>query len=335
MLKFLKRLFFLIIISIHGNSSSASVMDVIDGTEDYYVLLSNKVKIFLCGQGDQKVSISRLVKFLLCSKINQDIETPSINSSSESGQRSDVFDFITIRADRFKMGLSIWDKNWSPGRKRVKVTISRSFEIMRTEITQSEWVGIMEDNPSYFSKRQYCERDYTVVSTENGEIALCPHHPVDNVSWDMIQVFIEELNNRENLTGCDGTPDSSPGCYRLPTEAEWMLAVRQGSKSTGYFGDELDQLEYIRYRFKSNDQDHGVDGKNDRDSYVNVWEWNQDGYEAELTGGFDPLVVGGSERVVRGGSWNPVSRYFRSILRNHENPKNGHVNVGFRLARNL
>ncbi len=59
----------------------------------------------------------------------------------------------------------------------------------------------MQDNPSYFDE---CGR-------------RCP---VENVSWNDVQVFIQRLNEK---SGEENT-------YRLPTEAEWEYACRMGRK---------------------------------------------------------------------------------------------------------
>ncbi|MFA0070371.1 formylglycine-generating enzyme family protein, partial [Vibrio breoganii] len=49
-----------------------------------------------------------------------------------------------------------------------------------------------------------------------------PQVPVNNLSWQQANYFVEQLNE---LTGEE---------YRLPTEAEWEFAAKGGNKSKGY-----------------------------------------------------------------------------------------------------
>jgi Sulfatase-modifying factor enzyme 1 len=44
-------------------------------------------------------------------------------------------------------------------------------------------------------------------------------------------------------------------------------------------------------------------------------------------------VISGSNRVMRGGSWNNSARNCRSAIRNRNSPDNRNDNLGFRLAR--
>jgi formylglycine-generating enzyme required for sulfatase activity len=85
-----------------------------------------------------------------------------------------------------------------------RVTIGRPFLLQRTEVTQQQWRAVMDTNPSHFKN---C-----------GESC-----PVERVSWDDVQIFLQRLNKQDPGKG-----------YRLPTEAEWEYAARAGS--TGDYG---------------------------------------------------------------------------------------------------
>ena len=51
------------------------------------------------------------------------------------------------------------------------------------------------------------------------------------------------------------------------------------------------------------------------DLHGNVWEWCRDAYKDELSGGTDPFVDGGWDRVVRGGCWTGPPGSCRSACR--------------------
>ncbi|MDR0836470.1 MAG: formylglycine-generating enzyme family protein, partial [Tannerella sp.] len=61
-----------------------------------------------------------------------------------------------------------------------------------------------------------------LMTSYKGDILEYFGLPVEQVSWEDVQIFIEKLNK---LTGKS---------YRLPTEAEWEYAARGGNKSKGY-----------------------------------------------------------------------------------------------------
>jgi formylglycine-generating enzyme required for sulfatase activity len=83
------------------------------------------------------------------------------------------------------------------------IRITRPFWMGATEVTQAQWVAIMENNPS-----QHRGSDF----------------PVENVSWFDVQIFINKINAKTGHS------------FRLPTEAEWEYACRAGTK-TALVGD--------------------------------------------------------------------------------------------------
>ena len=136
--------------------------------------------------------------------------------------------FQRVSKGSFVMGSPLTEKNRYSDEAQVEVSISKPFEIMETTVTQSQWHCVMGSNPSYFKKSKHCE-DHKIV---NG-VEMCPNNPVEQVSWNDVQVFIGSLNADLGLSNC----------YRLPTEAEWEYSARAGTKTAYFFGNKPSKLE--------------------------------------------------------------------------------------------
>ena len=81
----------------------------------------------------------------------------------------------------------------------------KNYEIGKYEVTQAEWRAVMGSSPS--------------------DNSSCGDNcPVENVSWDDTQIFIQKLNT---ISGKE---------YRLPTEAEWNYVCYGGESETKYCG---------------------------------------------------------------------------------------------------
>ena len=194
---------------------------------------------------------------------------------------------------------------------RVRV---RSFEIGKYEVTQGLWEAVMGDNPSGNT---------------------CYRCPVEQVSWDDVQAFLEKLNT---LTG---------ERYRLPTEAEWEYAARGGQRSDGYqYAGSNNPGSVAWYEANDGGKIHPVGQKQSNelglhDMSGNVWEWVQDcwhdNYGRVAPGDGRAWESGGdcSRRVLRGGSWNYGPRLLRTANRSGSSTGFRGSNVGFRIARTL
>ncbi len=200
-----------------------------------------------------------------------------------------------------------------------RVVLKAGLWLAETACTQELWQAITGKNPSRFKKGL--------------------QHPVENISWDDANDFIDKLNRLK------------PGLeFRLPSEAEWEYACRAGTDTPFWFGDELtpDKANYdgnypynngskgiyreetlpVKY-FKRNPwglyQMHG-----------NVWEWCQDcwhNYDRTPDDG-SAWEKGESDfRVCRGGSWGSDGWYLRSACRNRWYHVLGNGDDGLRLAR--
>ena len=187
------------------------------------------------------------------------------------------------------------------------VTLS-NFSIGETEVTQELWQAVMGSNPSHFSGTNL---------------------PVEMVSWNDCQTFIQKLNQ---LTGKN---------FRLPTEAEWEFAARGGTKSLGrkYSGTNYDIDNYVWYNGNSSSKTHPVGQKYSNELWLydmsgNVSEWCQDLYDSYSSSAqTNPTgPASGSNRVFRGGSWDYNARYCRVSCRTRKSPTSCYSNLGLRLV---
>ena len=166
------------------------------------------------------------------------------------------------------------------------------FYIGKFEVTQAQWKAILGKNPSRFK----------------GDLI-----PVQNVSWNDIQIFISILNNK---TGKE---------YRLLTEAEWEYAARGGNNSRGYLysgsNNPNDVAWFSNKRF-GYPQPVGQKSSNELGIYDmsgNVWEWCEDQI--------------GQRRVFRGGASNSPDNDCLPMSRYDKNNSNFRKDVlGFRLG---
>ena len=181
----------------------------------------------------------------------------------------------------------------------------RPFAVGKYPVTQAEWRAVMGNNPS---------------SNSN-----CDRCPVENVSWDDAQAYIEQLNA---LTGQR---------FRLPTEAEWEYAARAG-QTTRYAGsDDLDAVAW--YSENSGGKTHPVGQKQPNafglyDLSGNVWEWTASAYSEDYDGSETISTNDASAlRANRGGSWFYEPARVRVASRFWLDPANRFSARGFRLAQ--
>lgn len=186
------------------------------------------------------------------------------------------------------------------------VTLS-SYYICKYEVTQALWRAVMDSNPSNFKGDNL---------------------PVVWVSWNDCQTFINRLNS---YTGRN---------FRLPTEAEWEFAARGGNYSRHYKYSGSNYISDVAwYRDNSGNRTHPVGTKQANelglfDMSGNVWEWCSDWYGSYSSYSQSNPTGPNSEsnRVLRGGSWDFVSRGCRSSLRNGGLPGFSRDDLGLRLV---
>ncbi len=185
-----------------------------------------------------------------------------------------------------------------------------SFWIGKTEVTQAQWKQIMRSNPSIFKE------DF---------------RPVEQVSWNDAQKFLQKLNT---LAGKE--------IYRLPFEAEWEYAARAGTETPYSFGSDFGELEnYAWYNENSAEETHPVAQLKPNawglyDMHGNVWEWCQDWYKSTYYSKSPTNNPQGPSsghfRMLRGGTLLHDSTASRSAFRFRNTPDIKHYDGGFRVV---
>jgi eukaryotic-like serine/threonine-protein kinase len=194
-------------------------------------------------------------------------------------------------------------------------------------VTQAEWQEVMGNKPSRFKNK--------------------PRYPVECVSWNDVQKFIERLNQRSRETGV---------VYRLPTEEEWEYICRGGplseaqSKYLYYFARTKTDPTPVRTNDLSSTQAN-FDGRYpfgnaDKGPYLmrpckvgsylpnplgiydlqgNVWQWTSTKTEKAHS-------ATDTARVIRGGGWSNRGFTCAARYRAWREPDDVVQDVGFRLV---
>ena len=216
---------------------------------------------------------------------------------------------VLIPAGEFNMG----DESGYDSEKPVhKVKITKPFYLGKFEVTQQQWLAVMENKP-----------DPKVSKIPAG------------VAWDDCQAFLVKLNAKIGMQG---------GKFVLPTEAQWEYACRAGSTTKYSFGDEEARLgDYAWYNANAGGLPHPVGEKKSNawklyDMHGNVWEWCADwydpGYYAKSPSDDPRGPATGTDRVNRGGVWDRAAWVCRSAFRSYGPAVPGNC-AGFRVARVL
>ncbi len=262
-----------------------------------------------------------------------------------------VPEMVAVAGGSFTMGCTEeqGDDCYDSEKPPHEVTVS-DFSIGKYEVTKEQYVAFLNtivkelevDGNSFSYQQQPIFRyggtyDEENVSFENGQFVIeagYENHPIVSVSWYGAVAYCQWLSQQ---TGRN---------YRLPTEAEWEFAARGGNqgKPTKYAGsDDLDAVGWYVSNSSSRTHPVGQKAANELGLYDmsgNVYEWCSDWYGSEYyqelsnqgTVSNPKGQESGTDRVLRGGSWDDGARGCRSSSRNGFDPDFRFNNIGFRLV---
>lgn len=194
---------------------------------------------------------------------------------------------------------------------KATITFEKGFYAGCYQVTQDLYQKVMETNPSRFKGK---------------------HRPVENVSWDDAQTFLQQLNKQVKLD--DGLQ------FRLPSETQWEYAALAKQKFEYSGSQKLHEVGW--FKDNSNEQTMPVGLKEPNgfglyDMSGNVWEWCEDNWSEKVAEipekgaafeGGDKII-----RVIRGGSWCGDVNNARVAVRGRYPHVDGDYLDGFRVFR--
>jgi uncharacterized repeat protein (TIGR02543 family) len=244
--------------------------------------------------------------------------------SSEGKKTGDIYtipdlslDMIWVEPGTFDMGSPTSEAGRGDNETQHQVTLTKGFYLGKYEVTQAQYEAVMTGNvdglsatPSYNSNKPNC--------------------PVEQVSWNDIQVFLTRLNAQQSGNIPAGW------AYVLPTESQWEYACRAGTATAYSWGDSINSSDANYYYNFGQTRDVGKYSANAWGFFGmhgNVWEWTADWYGSYSSASvIDPGgSASGSARVIRGGSWGTTGPSLRSAYR-FGAPSIGTTSIGFRVG---
>ena len=228
------------------------------------------------------------------------------SSSTIAAVESIQIEMVTIKGGCFNMG-SPKSRLYRERDEQQHEVCVKDFEIAKHEVTQAQWKTVMGNNPSRFKGDKL---------------------PVEMVSWNNVQKFIQALNTMLSAN------------YRLPTEAEWEYAIRAKTQTAYYWGDDVD-CSKANYSERCNIKKPTDIGSYPPNAYGlydmsgNVWEWTCSEYDQNYGGTEQKCISNSNSIVLRGGSWSEDSELLRSASRFRLDATVSLDDIGFRLSRTL
>ena len=281
---------------------------------------------------------------------NQEIERAKLEVNVKTSQGKDL---RRIEPGTFMMGSSRAEQGRRANEVRVPVTLTRPYFIGVHEVTNKDFLEFLEGHDSGSDIHP---------SMAGGD------NPVANVTWPQAVQYCNWLSSREGFSpayeekfGEWVTVRPLTNGYRLPTEAEWVWAIRYaGLPNTQKFewGTEMPPLDDSgNFADKSAESlvpsiipryDDGFASTAPVGRFVpnrlgihdgsgNVAEWVNDYYSVPTPGITKPVVdplgpTTGTTRVIRGSSWRHAGEMeLRLSFRDYgAEPR---PDVGFRVVR--
>ncbi len=258
-------------------------------------------------------------------------------------------EMVFVKGGTFQIGSK--DSDAYNNEQPIHLVTVNDFFIGKYEVTNEQFCDFLNDYGSYQVKSG-TYTGYNIIYTDSMGIQKIGNkwipangyakNPVISVTWYGANEYCKWLSRKTGHT------------YRLPTEAEWEYAAGGGQNSPLSKGaggiinlqkwsgtcNENNLGNYAWYWDNSGGGTHPVGTKlpNELGIYDmsgNVWEWCNDWYgEYSSYSQTNPQgPSSGSNRVIRGASWNNDAYCCRVAYRDYMDPCLVNDNLGFRVVR--
>lgn len=260
-----------------------------------------------------------------------------VNLLSKRFINSVGMEFIYIKPGSFMMGSPQNERGRLFSESRFKVTLTKSYRMQITEVSEGQFENLMAYNPSRYKKGN--------------------NYPVENVSWKDANTFIRLLNKKEKTQS-----------YRLPTEAEWEYACRAGTKTPFSFGNCINTNNQVVFdgedSYNNCKKSNIIDKQPIKSLLTNQWglyhmhgnvsEWCIDYWgvpETEISKKKYPdysfwisykkhrkdyvNFIKTKFRVVKGGAWDAGAADSRSASRSRKSELSTYDSLGFRVVKSI
>ncbi len=265
--------------------------------------------------------------------IDNSVPIRNDNSNYNKIEPNDELDIqmVCCPPGTFKMGAKPGELGIRNNENQHVVTLTKSFLISKYEITQKQYEKVMGNNPS---------------NNKGG-----PKYPVEKVNRGDALNFCEKLNTQYSRLVPYGYK------FDLPTEAQWEYACRAGTTSALNSGKEITDSDRNNYP-NINEVGWAFSNSGGRvhkvasvekipnkwgiyDMHGNVAEWCLDtrsttyedySFTDPEVPLIDPIRLGGSNYMIRGGGYNSENKRLRSAARDAKGPGATDAFLGIRVV---